>query len=352
MGVRTGHHEWKVSTRPMTPFYADATETLAVFWDGRPHTRADLQQRTGRARNTVTKHLDLLSRHHLIANAGKDPAATGRPSDRFQLNAGAGALAVVQLDGDRARLTLADLAGRVRGRCSVQPDLLARGLARAAETFLPGAPVLTVLLADSGIDDLDPDALAHDLHAAVHVRPWAELALVAEAVSGTVLCLDVECTVRAATLLDGRVVSGAGGLAGSVGSLVLPSQEFALGIACRRSLDDVLSVARRRPDDPRVQLAAGRHLGQAAAAFCRLVDPGTLLLAGHAARNRAFRTGLLDAVTARTRWGGRIEVRPVAGDLRTAIARGGCVEARQLTGTPEQLDRVLRTVDGSALLAG
>lgn len=338
----------------MSPFYADATETLEVFWDGRPHTRADLQRITGRARNTVTKHLDLLSRHCLIVDAGKDPAGTGRPRDRFRLNAAAGALAVVQRDGDRARLAVADLTGRVRGRCAVRDDLLGPGLTRAAAEFLPGAPVLTVLLSDAGDQSAAADALAAELHAQVHVRPWAELALGSEAGSGTVLCVDAEDTVRAATLLDGRVVTGARGLAGGIGSLVLPSQESALGAARRRSLDEVLGLARRAPHDPAVQLAAGRHLGQAVAAFCRLVDPDALLVAGHPARDRAFLTGLRDAVTARARWGrtGRLDVRAVSGDLHTAIARGGCVEAHRLTGTRDQLDRVLRTIDRPLTLAG
>lgn len=338
--MRTGHDEWKVRERPMTSsFYADATETLAVFWDGRPHTRAELHQATGRARNTLIKHLDLLSRHCLIENAGKDHTATGRPSERFRLNAAAGALAVVQVDGDRALLTVADLAGRVRGRCTVRLDLLTGGVRQAVTHFLPGSPLVTVLLTDIGDHGLDLGALSAALDVPVHERSWAELAIGASALPGTVLVLDAEDAVHAATLMDGHVVTGSGGLAGDVGSLVLPTQEFALGRACRRSLDDVLTVALRSPEDPRIQLAAGRHIGQALAAFCRLIDPDTVLLAGHPARNRAFRTGLRDALTARAPWGrlDRVDLRPVEGDLRAAIAHGGCQEARRLTG----LDRVL-----------
>ncbi|MFB9955825.1 hypothetical protein [Cellulomonas denverensis] len=332
----------------MAAFYADVTETLAVFWDTRPHTRAELHRVTGRARNTVTKHLDLLVRHRLILAAGKDPAATGLPSERFRLNPAAGAVAVVQAEGERARLTVADLAGRVRGRCTVAADLLAPGLSRAAATFLPGAPLLTVLLTGPGAARVDAAQLADDLPARVQVRPWAELALAGQGATGTVLCLDLDGDLRAATLLDGRMVAGAGGVAGRIGGLVLPTREPALGPACHRSLDEVLAVARSAPDRPVVQLAAGRHVGHAVATFCRLVDPDAVLVAGRPAHDRAFWSGLCDAVTAGASpiAGHRTELRPVRGDLPTAIARGGCHEARRLTGSVEGLTRLLRAVDG------
>ncbi|MFI5664818.1 ROK family protein [Streptomyces sp. NPDC051684] len=72
--------------------------------------RADLVERAGLARSTVTRHLDALIEAGVVAEGGAARAGRGRPPQLLTLNPGAGLVAAADIGARDARLAVADLS--------------------------------------------------------------------------------------------------------------------------------------------------------------------------------------------------------------------------------------------------
>jgi predicted NBD/HSP70 family sugar kinase len=80
---------------------------------GEGSTRADLAQRTGLARSTITQRLDQLQRLGLLKEVGGNASTGGRPPMRLAFNEDAGLVLAADLGATHSRLALTNLGGEV-----------------------------------------------------------------------------------------------------------------------------------------------------------------------------------------------------------------------------------------------
>jgi predicted NBD/HSP70 family sugar kinase len=88
-------------------------EILALFRQGRAHTRADLVHITGLARSTVTQRLDMLLTANLLIPDGESASTGGRPPTQFIFNASGGCLLTAAIGARHLRCAITDLAGTI-----------------------------------------------------------------------------------------------------------------------------------------------------------------------------------------------------------------------------------------------
>jgi predicted NBD/HSP70 family sugar kinase len=86
---------------------------LALFRQGRAHTRADLVQLTGMARSTVAQRLDMLLTANLLVPEGESTSTGGRPPTQFSFNACGGVLLCADIGASHLRCAVTDLAATV-----------------------------------------------------------------------------------------------------------------------------------------------------------------------------------------------------------------------------------------------
>ncbi|WP_232663521.1 ROK family transcriptional regulator [Pseudonocardia sp. TRM90224] len=95
---------------------ASAGDVLAVFRSLGPQTRAEVMERTGLSRSTVTQRLDALLAHGLVVPAGEqrdDVPSRGRPAGQFAFHRDRGVLLVADVGASSLRVALCDLLGTV-----------------------------------------------------------------------------------------------------------------------------------------------------------------------------------------------------------------------------------------------
>ncbi|RZQ64003.1 ROK family transcriptional regulator [Amycolatopsis suaedae] len=88
-----------------------AGHLLWLIRTGRAHTRAELQQRTGLARSTVSQRLDALRAGGFLRVGGVDSSTGGRPPSRLEFDYQQGVVLAADLGATHARLGVFDLAG-------------------------------------------------------------------------------------------------------------------------------------------------------------------------------------------------------------------------------------------------
>src|SRR4051812_34226176 len=86
-----------------------AGEVLRLIRSAGPVTRAELMERTGLSRSTLTQRLDQLSAHELIVEAGVGSSTRGRPPSTFVFNPGAGVILSAGMGVTHCRLGVTDL---------------------------------------------------------------------------------------------------------------------------------------------------------------------------------------------------------------------------------------------------
>lgn len=317
----------------------------------------------------------------------------GRRPEVVRLTRRAGLVLGVHVGSERVRVAIGDLAGRVlavRGAAvRAEEDLddalevAARlaGLVRAETEADPGevvgcgvavpAPVdratgriasdaLLPAWAERGLGTAFEDALGLP----VLVDDDAHLGALAEQATGAArgvedaLCVAVSSGVGAGPISGGRLVRGARGLAGQLGHVTVDPGGRLCRCGRRGCLETIASVpaVRRRAreatgrDLPREDLAhalrpggdprlaailpdAGRALGGAIAAACRLLDPAVVVVGGDA----AFATErVLEAIRAEVARG---TLPGAGGEIRVVAAtqgeRGPVVGALRLAARPQ-----------------
>ena len=86
---------------------------LKLIRDGDGATRADLAQRTGLARSTITQRLEQLQELGLLREVGGGASTGGRPPMRLAFNEEAGLVLAADLGATHSRLALTNLGGDV-----------------------------------------------------------------------------------------------------------------------------------------------------------------------------------------------------------------------------------------------
>jgi predicted NBD/HSP70 family sugar kinase len=100
-------------------------EILALFRQGRAHTRADLVRLTGLARSTVNQRLDSLLAAGLLIPDGESVSTGGRPPTRFRFHAAGGALLITAIGASHLRCAITDLEGKVLAEEACESDVAA-----------------------------------------------------------------------------------------------------------------------------------------------------------------------------------------------------------------------------------
>ncbi len=117
-----------MSARTVPPSLGDPdlTATLALFWSGGHLTRAEVAERTGWARVTVTARIERLLEDGLLETFEEPANGRGRPATRYHLAAKAGTLLVADVGATGMRVARCDLAGRVEAT-SAHPSTIEHG---------------------------------------------------------------------------------------------------------------------------------------------------------------------------------------------------------------------------------
>lgn len=322
---------------------ANLALVLGEVRDREPLSRAQLSQRTGLTRSTVSSLVDQLLAGGFLTELGATASGPGRPGNPLQLNRSGPAGLGLEIGIDHVGACVVDLSGQVHAQRTVPSEHRDRepavALRRAAELAVEvtaqarlGVAAATVAL---------PGVVGRDgvLQRAPNLPRWtdvgvgeqlsdlldglpvtagneADLAALAERWFGGApadfLHVSGEIGVGGGLVLGGALFSGPGGRAGEIGHVVVDPDGPACSCGGRGCLEqsagreallraagvaDIASLAERaaQPGPAAAIAAAGRALGVALAGAVNLMDLPAVVLGGIYAR---LGTPLLAAVTA------------------------------------------------------
>ena len=313
--------------------------TLLTLIREQPRTRGELIERTGLARSTLAKYLDLLMHIGLVTSGDHLASTGGRPPETLAFNAAAGLVLACDLRHASARVAVADLDGIILTESDEPIDLdcgplatvdwiasrwralLADGGHVTAAVSAIGVGVPALVDPDGGrIVDAPgllgweehrlADSLAAKYRVPVIVDSDANLLAVGERhlhwpQERDLTFVKLDATIAAGLLVGGRLLRGATGSAGDIGHVPVAGHEaiacvcggrgclaaFASGQALVRRLNELgvptsgeaeiaVHVARGVPDAIFLAREAGRALGTVLSAVINTVNPSTLILGG------------------------------------------------------------------------
>lgn len=319
-----------------------------------PLTRAELGQRTGLSRTTVTQRLEQLGAAGLVTeqNGRTD---RGRPPGRVAFNAAAGAVIAVDLDDTGARIAVTDLSGDVLAEGAVAvdvadgPDVVLVELQPACARLLRATGLSRRDLWGVGIGVPGPVEVATGrLVAPAGMPGWADVP-VADAMGkrfGVPVVVDNDVRLMAAgetsqwetprpdlvvvklsmgvgcaVVSSGAVLRGTRGAAGEIGHVPVAGghrpcrcgnigclETVAAGWALVERLrrnghtadgigDIATAVARGEPEALAGVREAGRALGEVVAAVVNVLNPEAVIVGGPLAENgEILLTGVRQAV--------------------------------------------------------
>ncbi len=318
---------------------SDGARLLLSLIRERPRTRFELTELTGLPRSVVAKHLYVLSELGLVLSDARLPSTGGRPPEILSFNAGAGLIAVSDLQGGSTRLALTDLAGTlVHDR--EEPIELRQAPARVIAALMPP---WHALLAEAGRTPSDVAVAAVSVPGLVDPRHGQILeapglpdwhgfrvaeALAAECSTLIVVDSDVNFTVAgeqrlqwpmardlvfvkigdtvsAGVLAGGRLLRGARGSAGDIAHVPVEGHQeticacggrgcltaVASGAALARRLDHLgvatasatqfwAQVTAGVPQACALAREAGHAIGTVVSAMVNIVNPAAVVLGG------------------------------------------------------------------------
>ena len=317
---------------------------LSLFRRGWTLTRAEVAERTGWARVTVTARLEQLLADGLLREVDGRARGRGRPAARYAFDAARGVLLVADVGASGMRLARCDLDGNVEDRLD-RSGHVARGPRRVLATVRRGwdrlatdaglRPVWGVAISLPGPIEypagrvVDPPIMTgwNDFDVRASLAPWygtpvhvendvnamavGELAATAAALDGVrdLLLVKVGTGVGAGIISGGAVVRGAVGAGGDIGHTEADAsgvrtdrprcrcgkaacvEAYAGGWALVRDLqaagrdvttaDDFLRLLSVGDPAARGLLTdAGRILGTSIATAVSLVNPARVVLGG------------------------------------------------------------------------
>lgn len=337
--------------------------TSAVFEllrDGQPRTRAELAEKSGLARTTISARIDELLRLGLVAPYGERVSTGGRPPSLLAMNPAGRVIAGVDLGASHARAALTDLSGEILGERRIDMDI-----ADGPETVLAWvAASVRALLADVGRSTAElaaigmglPGPVEHSTGRAInppimpgwdrydvpgHVqRDFAVPVLVDNDVNIMALgerhahqpdvadltFIKVSTGIGAGLISGGALQRGAQGTAGDLGHVQVsraervpcrcgnagcleaiaagPALAAALrreGVAAETAADVVALVRGGHPAAVAAVRQAGRDLGEVLAALVNLINPSVIVVGGSlAGAGEALVAGIREVVYSRS----------------------------------------------------
>lgn len=293
-----------------------------------PGSRAELAQRTGLTKATVSSLVDSLLAQGILTEGEPAPAGVGRPARPVALNPSGPVAVGLEVNVDYLAGCRMDLTGAVQARCQLAIDFRPRTaasilsqLARlCAELAPPARPLLGVALAVPGVVGADRRLVRAPNLPQLAGQPLAdqlgkrlslpEVLMDNEANFGALGCLRAtagrdfvyvsgDVGVGAGLVLGGTLFRGASGFAGELGHVVIERDGPACGCGGRGCLEQyaglqVLLGASGRPDLPGLVAAAnsgdrvaraaitaaGAALGVGLASLLNVVDLPAVVLGG------------------------------------------------------------------------
>jgi predicted NBD/HSP70 family sugar kinase/biotin operon repressor len=308
-----------------------------------PLTRAQLSERTGVSKVTVSQMLARLEERGLVMTAGEQAGGRGPNAALYAVVPSSAYVAGLYVEQDLVSAAVADVTGRRVADVSVDPNgaddpvgMVRDAIGRACQSAGIGFSALSaVVLGIPGV--LDPrtgaprlavnlptwhegvlDALSEMLHTPVVIENDVNLAAMAERADGVAAGLDDYAFVwlgtglGLATVIDGRVRRGVGGAAGEIGWMPvhgapLPAgnehpgksglQALAGGLAVHTlaaehgfggltPADAVAAAVADLARDPQAPAAKAflddlaHRVAIGVAAVCSVLDPGLVVLGG------------------------------------------------------------------------
>lgn len=244
--------------RPAVPRHKPGTPSLLRELNDRaalglllaegPLTRAQLSERTGVSKVTVSQVLARLEERGLVTIAGEQAGGRGPNAALYAVVRSSAYVAGLYVEFDQVSVAIADVTGQRMAHISVDPNgaddpvgLVRDAVVRACETAGIGLENLTsVVIGSPGVLDPRtgapriavnlptwhegvPDALREVLHTPVVIENDVNLAAMAEGADGAAAGLSdfafiwLGTGLGLATIIDGQVRQGAGGAAGEIG---------------------------------------------------------------------------------------------------------------------------------------
>lgn len=254
-----------------------------------PGSRAELAQRTGLTKATVSSLVDSLLAQGIVIEGEPAPAGVGRPARPVALNPTGPVAIGLEVNVDYLAGCRMDLTGAVQARCQLAIDnrprtaasILDRLVRLCAELAPPGRPLLGVALAVPGVVGADHRLVRAPNLPQLAGQPLADqlgqprVLMDNEANFGALGCLRGAATGRdfayvsgdvgvgAGLVLGGTLFRGASGFAGELGHVVIERDGPPCGCGGRGCLEQyaglqVLLRTSGQPDLPALVAAAGR----------------------------------------------------------------------------------------------
>ena len=314
---------------------------LDTVFEQAPVTRAEIAQKTGISKTTVSESVRRLEQMKLLLPAGEQRGRQGRVGTYYQVAADAGFVVAVDLHPTEIRLCAADLFGHSFLEVSHQPvqpriprhiagqlrdiviDAIAQGTVSHGQPLAVGVSVANPVDPDTSaviplVDSPYPEglfqpqeALAGVTDAPLLVENDVNLAAVAERWHGAArdassfAYVYIGAGMGMGLIIGDQLIRGARGVAGEIGYLSISAQPpgsqtrhgFARAIAAAgfrpehlSEDDDLHSVAVAHKifrlaaeGDPQARAIVeheGRTIGEAITTVCAVVDPELILLGG------------------------------------------------------------------------
>ncbi len=376
-------------------------DVLAALLDGTPRTRAEIAERTGLSRSTVSARVDALLSTGLLVAATPAGSSGGRPAGRVAFNPRARLVVGVDVGATHVTVALCDLTDRVLAARTVAlavadgPDVVLGGAMDLAERLLAegGAGVADVAAVGVGLPGPVDHATGRPQHPPI-MPGWHDVdvpALLGARVPGAEVLVDndvnvlalgehaaewpdvddlvfvkVSTGVGAGIIAGGLLQRGARGSAGDLGHVLVADpaggqrdlEGVASGTAIAAALratgadaadagavvDLVLGGSRAAIDAVR---QAGRELGAVLATVVTLLGPSVIVVGGAISRaGEHLIAGVREVVYgSSTPLASRnLQIVPARSDV-AAGARGAALLAARAVLGPGSIDRLLARTD-------
>ena len=358
-------------------------------------TLNELADTMGVARSTVGEHVERLIQHGLVTTVDLPINGRGRPATTFAFDPSGGRILTAQVGMTGVRLGVSDLAGNLAAHRLVDVaitegvEVVLASMERGFERLLdelgaPRAPIDGVGVGLPGAVELS--------HVDVAQQAWEEASIAWQlsstfgaptfvdqdvnllalgqhsldpAAGESLLCVKVGSVIGCGTVVGGRIISGADGLAGEIGHTRVPHHDDRSACGSRGCLSAVAGgaaiAARLRErglpaDHPRdvVRMVhegvveaivevrqAGRHIGTVLAGAVNLLNPRTIALWGYlVGAEEVLVAGIRETLYGEATPAATRQLRLVTSELGEVTGlRGAAVMVAERILSPDAIDR-------------
>ncbi|HEY3558257.1 MAG TPA: ROK family transcriptional regulator [Kribbella sp.] len=327
---------------------------LRLLRDGQPRTRADLIERTGLARSTVTGRIEALLAAGLVVPSGEAASTGGRPPARFRFNPTARLVLAADVGATHLSVALTDLTGTILDRSTTPlaiaegPEVVLDAVAEAGLALLRTAGRSSADLAGTGVglpgpvehstgrpnhppimpgwDSYDVvGRLSRKLPGPVLVDNDVNIMALGEHATAYpdvehLLFVKVATGIGAGVISGGRLHRGAQGSAGDIGHIQAPGHTelcrcgnagcleaiasaaaLATKLGVHTSQDIVELVRSGNTEATTAVRQAGREIGTVLAAAVSLLNPSVIVVGGSLSQaGDSLLAGLRETIYARS----------------------------------------------------